>query len=77
MTACSEVPQEVAGGRPASDLDGGARVIGTTVDRGAYESRISDAFIQIVQNNNDSGNNSAVPRRRLVDHRDSGGCRRG
>ena len=49
---------EVTGGLPASDLDGGARVIGTTVDRGAYESSISDAFIQVVKNTNDAGNDS-------------------
>jgi hypothetical protein len=41
------------GGLPEHDLDGGARVIGTTVDRGAYESGISDALIKVVTNTSD------------------------
>ena len=49
---------EVVGGLPGSDLDGGARIVGTTVDRGAYESGISDALLQPVTNTNDSGNGS-------------------
>jgi len=44
---------EAPGGLPGTDLDGGARVIGTTVDRGAYESGISDALIKLVSNTTD------------------------
>jgi parallel beta-helix repeat protein len=48
----------VPGGLPATDLDGGPRVVGTKVDRGAYESSIKDALIQVVKNTNDSGADS-------------------
>ena len=41
---------------PASDLDGGERVIGSEPDRGAYESGVNDLAIgQVVTNTNDSG----------------------
>jgi hypothetical protein len=46
---------DVYGGLPSSDLDGGARVVGSTVDRGAYESSINDAFIQPVTSAGDTG----------------------
>jgi parallel beta-helix repeat protein len=46
---------DAPGGLPANDLDGGARVVGSTVDRGAYESNVDDSFILTVTNNNDSG----------------------
>ena len=46
---------DVPGGLPANDLDGGARVVGSTVDRGVYESSVDDAFILSVTNTNDSG----------------------
>lgn len=44
----------VPGGLPAHDLDGGPRVVGSAVDRGAYESSINNSFIQDVTNTNDS-----------------------
>jgi hypothetical protein len=46
---------DVPGGLPAHDFDGGPRLVGTTVDRGAFESSVNDAFIQTVTNNNGSG----------------------
>lgn len=45
----------VPGGLPANDNDGGARRIGSTVDRGAFESAVDDAFTQVVTNASDSG----------------------
>ncbi|HEV7491834.1 MAG TPA: right-handed parallel beta-helix repeat-containing protein, partial [Rhodanobacteraceae bacterium] len=46
---------DVHGGLPSHDLDGGPRVIGSAVDRGAYESSIDDELLQTVSNANDSG----------------------
>lgn len=48
----------VPGGLPASDLDGGARVIGSAPDRGAYESHVDDLFNLVVRNTDDSGTGS-------------------
>lgn len=45
----------VPGGLPASDNDGGARRIGSAVDRGAFESVVDDSFTLVVTNANDSG----------------------
>jgi parallel beta-helix repeat protein len=46
---------DVRGGLPASDLDGGSRMVGSAPDRGAYESNVDDAFILSVTNTHDSG----------------------
>ncbi len=43
------------GGLPSADHGGGARKIGSTVDRGAYESSVNDAAVLTVTNNNNSG----------------------
>lgn len=43
---------------PATDFLGHARIVGSRVDRGAFESSINDAFVQSVTNANDSGNGS-------------------
>jgi hypothetical protein len=43
------------GGLPANDLDGGPRVVGSIVDRGAYESSVDPNPVQTVTNNNDTG----------------------
>jgi hypothetical protein len=48
----------VPGGLAAYDIEGGARVVGATVDRGAYENDSSGATILLVTNTNDSGSGS-------------------
>jgi hypothetical protein len=50
----------VPDGLPGSDLSGGSRLIGSAVDRGAYESSVNDAASAqiVVTNGNDSGTGS-------------------
>jgi trimeric autotransporter adhesin len=43
------------GGEPATDIEGKARIIGSTPDRGAYESLVSDLGTVLVTNTLDSG----------------------
>lgn len=46
-------------GFPARDITGGARIVGSRIDRGAYESSIDDTTTAIVSTTADNGNNSA------------------
>ena len=48
----------VPGGLSAYDLEGGVRVVGAKVDRGAYENDNTGTTILLVTNTNDSGNGS-------------------
>lgn len=43
------------GGLPAVDIDGGPRIVGSAVDRGAFESSVDDSVDLVVTNTNDSG----------------------
>ncbi len=45
----------VPGGLSAYDVEGGVRVVGPTVDRGAYENDASGATVLLVTNTNDAG----------------------
>lgn len=46
-------------GFPARDLDGHARIIGSRIDLGAYESSIDDTTMAVVTTTADNGNNTA------------------
>jgi len=46
-------------GFPARDLAGGARVVGSRIDLGAYESSIDDSTTAIVTTTSDNGNNGS------------------
>lgn len=46
-------------GFPSKDLAGGERVIGTKIDRGAFESSIDDRVAFVVTNSSDNGNNAS------------------
>lgn len=62
----------VPGGLPASDLDGGSRVIGSAVDRGAYESLTDNSTTLTVTNNADSGEGSL--RQAIINANNSSGA---
>lgn len=46
-------------GFPAHDLDGHSRIIGSLIDRGAYESNLDDTTTAVVTTTADNGNNAA------------------
>lgn len=75
----------VPGGLSAYDVEGGDRVVGTTVDRGAFEADSSGATVLIVTNTNDSGAGSlraaitdanANPAANVIGFNISGSCPR-
>lgn len=75
----------VPGGLPATDLDGGPRVVGSLPDCGAYESAVTDTPVITVTNNFDSGpgslreaiqSSNVSPGRQLIRFAISGSCPR-
>ena len=46
---------DVSGGLPATDLPGRSRVVGSGPDRGAFESAVNNAFVQVVSSTANSG----------------------
>lgn len=78
-TGTSAVP----GGLSAYDVEGGVRVVGATVDRGAYENDASGATVLLVTNTNDAGagslrqailDSNANPAPNIIGFNISGAC---
>jgi len=61
------------GGLPGSDYDGGPRVVGTRVDRGAYESAVNNASVLTVTSTANSG--AGTLRQAIIDANSSNGAK--
>jgi hypothetical protein len=62
-----------SGGLPSSDYDGGKRLIGTRVDRGAYESAVNDSTVLTVTSTANSG--AGTLRQAILDANSSPGTK--